>query len=59
MEQLSRTLKERCVHRDRFETLQNARRVIGFWVGVFQHSTAAPCGGHENSVEVYALCGVR
>ena len=33
VERLIRTLKEQCVHRHRFETLQHASRVISDWVG--------------------------
>ena len=32
IERLIRTLKEQCVHRHRFETLQHAARVIGDWI---------------------------
>lgn len=32
IERLIRTLKEQCVHRNRFETLQHASRVIGHWI---------------------------
>jgi putative transposase len=38
VEQVIRTLKEQCVHRHRFETLQDASRVIGDWIGFYnQH----------------------
>jgi len=35
VERLIRTLKEQCVHRHRFESLQHATRVIGDWVGFY------------------------
>jgi len=35
VERLIQTLKEQCVHRHRFETLQHASRVIGDWVGFY------------------------
>ena len=35
MERVIRTLKEQCVHRHRFETLQHASRVIGDWIGFY------------------------
>jgi len=35
VERLIRTLKEQCVHRHRFETLQHTSRVIGDWVGFY------------------------
>jgi len=34
-ERVIRTIKEQCVHRQRFETLQHANRVIGDWVGFY------------------------
>ncbi len=33
VERVIRTLKEQCVHRHRFESLENASRVIGDWIG--------------------------
>lgn len=35
IERVIRTLKEQCVHR--FETLQHASRVIGDWIGFYNH----------------------
>jgi putative transposase len=35
MKRVIRTLKEQCVHRHRFETLQHASRVIGDWIGFY------------------------
>ena len=37
VERLIRTLKEQCVHRHRFETLQHASRVISEWVGFYNN----------------------
>ena len=37
VERVIRTLKEQCVHRYRFETLQHASRVIGDWIGFYNH----------------------
>ena len=37
VERLIRTLKDQCVHRHRFETLQHANRVIGDWVSFYNH----------------------
>lgn len=37
VEKLIRTLKDQCVHRHRFETLQHASRVIGDWVSFYNH----------------------
>jgi len=35
VQRLIRTLKEKCIHRHRFETLQHASRVIGDWVDFY------------------------
>ena len=35
VERLIRTLKEQCVHRHRFETLQHASRAISDWIGFY------------------------
>lgn len=37
VERVIRTLKDQCVHRHRFETLQHASRVIGDWFGFNNH----------------------
>jgi len=38
IERVIRTLKEQCVHRHRFETLQHASRVIGDWINFYNNS---------------------
>ena len=35
VERVIRTIKEQCVHRQRFETLQYASRVLGDWIGFY------------------------
>ncbi|MGE8449830.1 MAG: integrase core domain-containing protein [Pseudomonadales bacterium] len=37
VERVIRTLKDQCVHRQRFETLQHASRVIADWIGFYNH----------------------
>ena len=37
VERVIRTLKDQCVHRHRFETLQHASRVIADWIGFYNH----------------------
>ena len=37
LERVIRTLKEQCVHRYRFETLQQATRVIGDWISFYNY----------------------
>jgi len=36
-EQVLRALKDQCVHRQRFETLQRASWFIGDWIGFYNH----------------------
>ncbi|SFE23809.1 integrase core domain-containing protein, partial [Roseivivax sediminis] len=35
MERLIRSLKEQCVHRQRFESLAHASRAIGYWIAFY------------------------
>ncbi|MCA0851141.1 integrase core domain-containing protein [Salipiger thiooxidans] len=37
VERFIRTLKEQCVHRYRFETIQHAMRVIGDWISFYNN----------------------
>ncbi len=37
VERLIRTLKEQCVHRHRFESIQHATLVIGDWIAFYNH----------------------
>ena len=37
VERVIRTLKEQCVHRHRFESIQHATRVIGDWIGFYNN----------------------
>ena len=37
VERVIRTIKEQCVHRQRFETVQHAARVLGDWIGFYNH----------------------
>ncbi|PTM75589.1 integrase core domain-containing protein [Cereibacter johrii] len=37
VERVIRTLKEQCVHRQRFDSLQNAARAIGDWIAFYNH----------------------
>lgn len=37
VERMIRSLKEQCIHRHRFETLQHASRVIGEWIQFYNH----------------------
>ena len=55
VERLIRTLKEQCVHRHRFETLQHAGRVISNWVGWYNTRRPHQALGMKTPVEAYAL----
>lgn len=37
VERVTRSLKEQCIHRQRFETLQHANRVINNWIHFYNH----------------------
>ncbi|WP_372386397.1 integrase core domain-containing protein [Xanthomonas axonopodis] len=37
VERVIRTLKEQCAHRHRFESQTHALRVIGDWIGFYNH----------------------
>lgn len=54
VERLTRTLKEQCTHRHRFETLQHAMRVIGDWVQ-FNHRRPHQALGMKTPAEAHAL----
>lgn len=54
VERLIRTLKEQCVHRHRFETLQHAMRVIGDWVHFYNHRRPHQSLGMKTPAEAYA-----
>ncbi|WP_349263186.1 integrase core domain-containing protein [Steroidobacter sp.] len=49
-----RTLKDQCVHRHRFETLQHASRVIGDWINFYNNRRPHQLG-MKTPAEAYAL----
>lgn len=55
IERVIRTLKDQCVHRHRFETLQHANRVIGDWIGFYNHQRPHQALGMKTPAEAYAL----
>ena len=57
VERLIRTLKEQCVHRHRFETLQHASRVIGDWISFYNQKRPHQALGMKTPAEAYALAG--
>ena len=55
VEHVIRTLKDQCVHRHRFETLQHASRVIGDWIGFYHNQRPHQALGMKTPAEAYAL----
>lgn len=55
VERLIRTLKEQCVHRHRFETLQHASRVIGDWISFYNNRRPHQALGMKTPAEAFAL----
>ena len=55
VERVIRTLKDQCVHRHRFESLQHASRVIGDWIGFYNNQRPHQALGMRTPAEVYAL----
>lgn len=55
IERLIRTLKDQCVHRHRFESLQQASRVIGDWIHFYNHRRPHQALGMKTPAQAYAL----
>jgi putative transposase len=55
VERVIRTLKEQCVHRHRFETLQHASRVIGDWISFYNHRRPHQALGMKTPAATFAL----
>ena len=55
VERVIRTLKEQCVHRHRFESLQHASRVIADWIQFYNHRRPHQALGMKTPAEAYAL----
>lgn len=55
VERVIRTLKEQCIHRHRFETLQHASRVIGDWIRFYNHQRPHQALKMKTPAEAYAL----
>lgn len=55
VERVIRTLKEQCAHRHRFETLQHASRIIGDWIGFYNHRRPHQALGMKTPAEAFAL----
>jgi putative transposase len=53
VERVIRTLKEQCVHRQRFETLQHANRVISDWIGFYNQRRPHQALGMKTPAQTY------
>ena len=53
MERAIRSVKEQCVHRHRFETLQHASRVIGDWIGFYNQRRPHQALGMSTPEQTY------
>ena len=55
VERMIRTLKEQCIHRHRFETLQHASRVIGDWIQFYNHQRPHQALEMKTPAEAFTL----
>ena len=55
VERVIRTLKEQCIHRHRFETLQHASRAVGDWIHFYNHQRPHQALGMKTPSEVFNL----
>jgi putative transposase len=55
VERVIRTLKEQCVHRHRFETLQHASRVLADWIQFYNHRRPHQALAMKTPAEAYKL----
>lgn len=55
IERFIRSLKERCVHRHRFESLQHATRTIGDWIGFYNTRRPHQALGMKTPAQAFAL----
>ena len=55
VERLIRTLKEQCVHRHRFESVQHASRIIADWILFYNTQRPHQALKMKTPAEAYAL----
>ena len=55
VERLIRTLKEQCIHRYRFESLQHANRVLSDWIQFYNERRPHQALDMKTPTEVYRL----
>lgn len=55
VERVIRTLKEQCIHRQRFDSIQHATRTIGDWSSFYNHRRPHQVLDMKTPTEAYAL----
>lgn len=55
VERMIRTLKEQCIHRHRFESLQHATRVIADWIQFYNHRRPHQALDMKTPAQAYTL----
>ncbi|MEM6943356.1 MAG: integrase core domain-containing protein [Pseudomonadota bacterium] len=55
MDRLIRSLKEQCVHRQRFESLAHASRAIGDWIAFYNHRQPHQALGMKTPAAAFEL----
>ncbi|SDL80024.1 integrase core domain-containing protein [Aliiruegeria lutimaris] len=55
VERVIRTLKEQCVHRQRFDSIQHATRAIGDWISFDNHRRPNQALDMKTPAEAFAL----
>ena len=55
IERVISSLKEQCIHRHRFESLQHASRVVGDWISFYNNRRPHQALGMKTPAEAFAL----
>jgi putative transposase len=55
VERVIRTLKEQCVHRQRFDSIQHATHAIGDWISFYNHKQPHQALAMKTPAQAYAL----
>ena len=55
VERVIRTLKEQCIHRQRFDSIQHATRAIGDWISFYNHRRPHQARDMKTPADAFAL----
>jgi putative transposase len=55
VERVIRTLKEQCIHRQRFDSIQHATRAIGDWISFYNHRRPHQALDMKTPAEAFAV----